>query len=59
MLDYIDVVSGHVDAYNVMLYNTDWDPIENAASMFLSSSGKKDQLYEAIHISNSTKSPIF
>ena len=59
IMDYIRHVSGYVLNYNTRLFDYDWDPIEAPYVNLLSNSPKKDLLYSALHVSESTKSPVF
>jgi hypothetical protein len=52
-------VSGDVNSYDARIFDYDWDPYENMVFNFFNTCGKKDELYEAIHITNSTKTQKF
>jgi len=58
-MDYVDTVAGGLFTYDGSIFDYDWNPIEDVVSNFLASCGKKDKLYQAIHIDKSTKTPIF
>ena len=57
-MDYIDEVAGGLFTYDARIFDYDWTkgPIMDD---FLTNSGKKNELYKAIHIDQSTKVPIF
>lgn len=61
IMDYIQAVSGDVLNYNTRIFEYDWDPIENPYVHYLSAdkNSKIEQLYQAIHISDSYKKPVF
>lgn len=52
-------MSGDVLNYNVRDFGYDWAAIEDPYVDMLTISAKKSQLYKAIHIDGSKKSPIF
>mmetsp|Transcript_42372 Transcript_42372/g.65039 ORF Transcript_42372/g.65039 Transcript_42372/m.65039 type:complete len:464 (-) Transcript_42372:197-1588(-) len=59
MLTYISVVSGEVLSYNAQLFESDWDKVESPYLDMLTVSNKSEQLYAAIHVNQSTKSPVY
>jgi hypothetical protein len=59
IMGYIQSVSGGVLNYDFRIFDYDWDPIENAVTDYFTVSAKVLDIYKAIHIENSTKSPVF
>jgi hypothetical protein len=59
IMGYISTVSGGVFAYDNRIFGYDWDPIENAVSDYFTVSGQVDKILEAIHVTDSTKRPVF
>ncbi|CDW87059.1 serine carboxypeptidase [Stylonychia lemnae] len=58
-MDYIDAVAGGLFSYDGSIFDYDWTPKEDLVSDFLANCGKKGDLYKAIHIDKSPKTPIF
>ena len=56
MVDYIKKVSGGVFTFDATQFNYEWQPIVDD---FLANCTQKDMLYEALHIDQSTKIPMF
>ena len=56
---YITEMNGGVLEYNVDIFSYEWNPIEQPYIDLLNSSRLKDDLYKALHIDKSTKSPKF
>ena len=59
IMDYIQAVSGDVFNYNTRIFEYDWDPIEAPYVKYLTNHSKIEELYEAIHIADSYKTPVF
>lgn len=59
IMDYIKLVSGNVMEYNSQIFAYDWTPHEDALTALLTTSSQVAKLYDAIHISNSNKTPKF
>ena len=55
---YIETVTGGVLIYNARIFKTDFKS-EDTVTNYLTVSGQVQALYEAIHIENSTKNPVF
>lgn len=57
---YIDTVSGGVEAYDNMIFASDWakveDPVKN---YFAATNPDSATIYDLIGVGNSTKDPIF
>ena len=58
-MTYIQNVSGDVQPYDARIFTYDWDPLENAVKAVLQTSGKASELHKALHVENSTKTPVF
>lgn len=58
-LDYIAEVSGNVFSYDARIFGYDWDPYENMVFSFFNKCSKSADLYKAIHIDQSPKTPKF
>lgn len=60
-IDYIIDVSGDTFDYDVSMFDPDWDATmhEDDVKNFIEKSTQKQKLYDAIHISASSKKPIF
>ncbi|CDW84139.1 kex1 protein precursor [Stylonychia lemnae] len=59
VLDYIQDVSGDVLSYDARIFTYDQNKITAPYIKYLSQSGRKAELYSAIHIEKSTKVPIW
>ena len=59
ILSYISEVSGGVLTYDGQIFEYDWDPTEELVDDYLNNNALKDELYEAIHISDSPKDPKY
>ena len=59
IMDYIESVSGNVFPYDNRIFDYDWDPIENTVTDYFTVSARVNEIYEAIHIAQSTKVPVF
>ena len=59
IMDYIESISANVLPYNSRLFEYDWGPNEDAIVNIFTKSTQVDKIYEAIHVSNSTKVPKF
>lgn len=55
IMDYIQKVSGQVFPYDGRIFDYDWYAIEMPYVQMLMNSSQVSQIYELIHISNSTK----
>jgi len=58
-MSYITRVSGNVLSYDMRIFDYDWDPIEDQVTDYLSKSGKVEDVWAAVHVSESTKVPVF
>lgn len=58
-MDYINAVSGNVFAYDGRIFDQDWKAVGEPFVQMLMNSTQKHAIFELIHISNSTKRPIF
>lgn len=58
-MDYIENVSGNVYPYDQRIFAYDWDPYEQITIDYFTISGRVDKIYEEIHVSESTKTPVF
>jgi hypothetical protein len=58
-MSYIQAVSGNVMEYNAMIFDYDWDPKEKLVIDFLTTAARVNETFKAIHIDQSTKSPVF
>lgn len=60
-IDYAIDVSGDTFSYDVSIFDPDWDATmhEDDVKNYITKSSKKGELYDAIHVSGSTKNPIF
>lgn len=59
VMDYIEAVNGGVLEYNARIFNSDWEKIEGPYNDYLGKSSKISDLYKAIHIDDSFKTPIY
>lgn len=59
IMTYIRGVTGDVFSYDSRIFTQDWDPIESVVTDYFTLSGQVQSIYDAIHVSNSTKSPVF
>lgn len=59
IMDYIQNVSGYVFPYDGRIFDYDWNQVEQPYIDMLMKSDQKSKIYELIHISNSTKDPVF
>ena len=58
-MDYVDDVGGGVFSYDARIFGYDWTPVETPYMNYLLSSNKVTDLYKAIHIDKSTKTPVW
>ena len=60
-MSYITNVTGDVFAYDQRIFGVDWDPIEDPVSNYFNnqSSETLEEIWTLIHITGSTKSPVF
>lgn len=58
-MDYIDDVAGGLFTYDGRIFDYDWAPIGAIMDDFLLISGKKEELYKALHVDKSTKNPVW
>lgn len=58
-MDYVDKVAGNVFTYDATSFEEDWNPFIYSVEEFLTSCGKKTELYKSIHVDQSTKNPIY
>lgn len=59
IMTYIRGVTGDVFSYDSRIFTQDWDPIESVVTDYFTLSGQVQSIYDAIHVSDSTKSPVF
>jgi len=61
IMAYIEAVSGGVYAYDQRIFSVDWDPVENPVINYFSNqdAATLNQIYASIHVSDSTKIPVF
>ena len=59
MDEYISKVSGGVFPYDNRIFGYDWDPKEDLVISYLTNASSAQELYENIHVSDSTKDPVF
>lgn len=52
-------VSGGVLSYNSRIFNQDWDKIQSPYENMFTNSSKKEIIYTLLHVSESTKNPVF
>ena len=58
-MNYITLVSGKVSSFNAAKFTYDYKPDEDHYIDFLSKSGRVNELYEAIHITDNYNTPKF
>ena len=58
-MDYIKGVSGDVFAYDQRIFSEDWDLIEDPVVDYFTKSAAVNEIYDLIHVSDSTKRPVF
>lgn len=58
-LDYIDTIGGGVLSYDARIFGYDFNPTSKIYEDFLTISGKKNDIYQALHVDKSTKDPIY
>ena len=58
-MDYIQAVSGNVFPYDGRIFDQDWEVQEQPYIEMLMNSSRMWEIYDFIHISNSTKRPVF
>ena len=61
IMDYITNVTGDVFAYDQRIFGVDWDPIEDPVTNYFTvqDDATLADIFTAIHVSDSTKKPIF
>ena len=59
MDEYISKVSGGVFPYDNRIFGYDWDPKEDLVISYLTNASSAQELYENIHVTDSTKDPVF
>ena len=59
IMNYIQGVTGDVLPYDTRIFEYDWNPLEDAVIDYFTVSAKVEDIYEAIHIEESTKDPVF
>jgi len=57
-MDYIQTVSGGVYPYNSRIFGYDFYPVEKPYGDYLTKMAQKQDLYDALHLQNSTNDPI-
>ena len=58
-IDYINHVSGYVSGYDTRIFCVDWDAYEQQTTNYFTISGRVQEIYSAIHVTSSTKRPVF
>lgn len=58
-MGYITGISGDAFPYDERIFGYDWDPTEDMITDCFQSSGQREQIWEAIHVADSTKEPKF
>lgn len=58
-LSYIVEIGGNILTYNANIFDYEWAAIEDPVNSFLANCSRKEDLYKAIHIENSTKVPVY
>ena len=61
-MGYITDVSGGVFAYDQRIFGVDWDPIEDPVTNYFTTQNDPTTLtdiFTKIHVSDSTKTPVF
>jgi hypothetical protein len=58
-MGYITGVSGDAYPYDARIFGYDWDPIEQPTIDYFTISGQVQNIYELIHVADSTKVPVF
>ena len=61
IMDYITNVTGDVFAYDQRIFGVDWDPIEDPVTNYFTvqDAATLTDIFTAIHVSDSTKDPVF
>jgi vitellogenic carboxypeptidase-like protein len=59
IMGYITTVGGNVFPYDARIFGSDWDKIEDPTTNYFSISGKVNEIYDLIHVADSTKRPVF
>ena len=61
IMDYITNVTGDVFAYDQRIFGVDWDPIEDPVTNYFTvqDAATLNDIFTAIHVSDSTKDPVF
>ena len=59
IMSYISDVSGQVFPYDKRIFTQDWDAVEDPTTNYFTISGQVQAIYEAIHVADSTKTPVF
>jgi len=58
-MDYICDVSGDAYPYDERIFAQDWDPIDQPTIDYFTVSAKVQEIYELLHVADSTKRPVF
>ena len=58
-MDYIQSVSGNVFAFNSEEFNYDFEPKEIVVRDLFTFSGRKQDMYDVLHVNSSYKDPIY
>ena len=59
IMGYIEDISGQVSPYDNRIFAYDWDPNEDIVTDYFTISDDTVGIYDAIHVSDSTKTPVF
>lgn len=59
IITYIQNISGQVSPYDNRIFTYDWDPNEDKVINYFTISDRVQDIYAAIHVTESTKDPVF
>ena len=59
MMEYMQGVSGNVFPYDARIFGSEWDTIANPTTNYFTISGRVNEIFDLIHVSDSTKRPVF
>lgn len=59
IVDYIEGVSGGAYSYDIRIFAADYDIWVEPVTSYFTTSGLRNELYHKLHVSDSTKEPIF
>jgi len=58
-MTYLQTVSGDMLPYDARIFGQDWNPKKQMVVDYFTISDKVAEIYTIIHVSDSTKSPVF